>query len=151
MPQRTALSRPSEAALLSAAVIALVATAGSLFFSDVMNFTPCTLCWYQRIFMYPLVFLFFTAWLKSDNKVLPYTLPITLIGWAIAIFHLLVYFEIVPENITPCSAHNSCATIYIQWFGFLTIPMLSFLAFTLLLGVQYFYWRKNASYKENEK
>lgn len=127
--------------LLAGGTLSLIATAGSLFFSDVMNFVPCTLCWYQRIFMYPLVFLFFIAWLKDDNNVLTYTFPLSIIGWGISVFHLLVYFEVVPENITPCSAHNSCATVYIQWFGFVTIPMLSFSAFSLLLLLQYFIWR----------
>ncbi|NCN41626.1 disulfide bond formation protein B, partial [bacterium] len=117
-------------------IVALVATAGSLFFSEVMHFYPCVLCWYQRIAMYPLAFIFLAALLTSDSKVLKYTLPLTISGWVIASYHLLLYFEIIPESAAPCVGGVPCTTTYIQWFGFITIPMLSFIAFSLLLGAQ---------------
>lgn len=113
-------------------IIALIATAGSLFFSEVMEFPPCALCWYQRIAMYPLVILFLISLIKDDSQVFSYAFPLTFIGWIIALFHNLLHYEIVPETATPCREGVSCATVYIEWFGFITIPFLSFIAFTFI-------------------
>ena len=119
-------------------LVSLIATLGSLFFSEIMHFPPCSLCWYQRICMYPLVIILLTGLITNDfnSKSLPvfrYSFPIALLGWLISIYHNLVSFGIIPESASPCSQGVSCATKYIQWFGFLTIPLLSFTAFTLIL------------------
>ena len=110
-----------------------IATAGSLFFSEVMHFPPCALCWYQRICMYPLVLILLPAVVSFDSAVLKFSLPLTMLGWAIAAYHNLVYFGIVPESLSPCSMGVSCKAQFVQWAGFIDIPQLSLLAFTLLL------------------
>lgn len=114
-------------------LVATVASLGSLFFSEIMSFVPCSLCWYQRIFMYPLVFIFLVNILYPDNHVLKYSLPIVLIGWAISVYHNLLMFGIIPEDLSPCVQGIPCSTKYIDWFGFINIPLLSLTAFTLIL------------------
>ena len=111
-------------------LLSLVATLGSLFFSEVMNFIPCSLCWYQRIFMYPLVFLFAINLLFPDDKIFKYAFPLVIVGWAISIYHNLLMFKIIPEKLSPCVQGVPCSVDYINWFGFITIPLLSFFVYT---------------------
>lgn len=114
-------------------LVSLFATLGSLFFSEVMNFIPCSLCWYQRIFMYPLVFLFLINLLYPDDKVFKYSFPLVIVGWIISVYHNLLMFKIIPENLSPCVQGIPCSVDYLNWFGFITIPLLSFFAYTCIL------------------
>lgn len=110
-------------------------TLGSLFFSEIMLFPPCILCWYQRIFLFPLVFIFATGLFSCDKSVVRYGLPLAAAGWLVALYHNLLYSGIIPKSIQPCSRGVSCTENYIDLFGFLTIPMLSLLAFSAILAL----------------
>ena len=114
-------------------LVASIATLGSLFFSEIMEFIPCSMCWYQRIFMYPLVIIFLINMLYPDDKIVKYAMPITLVGWAFSVYHNLLMFEIIPESIVPCVQGVPCSTEYINWLGFITIPFLSFIAYSSIL------------------
>lgn len=114
-------------------IIALMATLGSLFFSEVMRFPPCMLCWYQRITMYPLVLIFLVGSFQPPRATLFFSAPLVLVGWLIALYHNLLHYGIVPESASPCREGVSCATVYINWLGLLTIPLMSFLAFSVLV------------------
>ena len=114
-------------------LIVTVSALGSLFFSEIMNFAPCILCWYQRICLFPLVLLFSIGLFSFDRSVVKYTLPLALIGWAIAFYHNLLYSGIIPESIQPCSQGISCTEDYINLFGIFTIPMLSLIAFSTIV------------------
>ncbi|MHB8810978.1 MAG: disulfide bond formation protein B [Desulfobulbaceae bacterium] len=115
---------------------------GSLFFSYVMGFAPCVLCWYQRIFLFPLVILLAMGLFPFDKSVVKYALPLALAGWLTALYHNLLYTGIIPESIQPCSRGVSCTEKYIELFGFLSIPMLSFLSFTTLIALLLFLKRR---------
>ena len=128
-------------------VIALTAMGGSLFFSNVLNFPPCVLCWYQRILMYPLVIIFPVAILYNDLKVYRYVLPMTIIGGLISIYHNLLYFKILPESVSPCQSGISCTTHYIAYFGFITIPLLSLIAFISVISLMFVYKKSHADSK----
>ena len=120
---------------------ATVATLGALFMSEIMALAPCVLCWYQRIFMFPLVVILALGLFPFDPKVVRYALPLGVIGLAVAAFHLLLVAGYIPETLTPCRQGVPCSTVQIEWFGFLTIPLLSFLAFltiNALLIASYF-------------
>jgi len=108
---------------------ATLATLAALFMSEVMGLAPCGLCWYQRIFMFPLVVILALGLFPFDPKVVRYALPLAVIGLAIAAFHVLLVWGIVPETLAPCRQGIPCKTVQIEWFGFVTIPLLSFLAF----------------------
>jgi disulfide bond formation protein DsbB len=116
---------------------ALIAMLGSLFFSLVMQLPPCDLCWYQRIAMYPLIIILGIGIMRKDKTSLLYAFPLAVIGWVIAVYHNLLYYSILPEAMAPCKAGISCTTRYVEWFGFLTIPLLSLLAFSLILVCLY--------------
>lgn len=112
--------------------VALIASMGSLFFSEVMLFPPCVLCWYQRIAMYPLVLIFLVGSFYGARATWAFSTPLVVVGLVLAIYHNLLHYGVVPETASPCREGVSCATVYIQWFGFITIPMLSLIAFSLL-------------------
>ena len=122
--------------LLLAWVGSIVGTLGSLYFSEIAQYPPCVFCWYQRIAMYPLVVILAVGIINRDKLIYRYALPLSLSGLAIAVYHNLLYYKILPESAAPCLAGVSCTTKFIEWFGFLTIPLLAglgFLAITILL------------------
>jgi disulfide bond formation protein DsbB len=133
--------------LYIAFVQAIGATAGSLFFSEIMKFPPCVLCWYQRIVMYPLVIILAVGIIKKDKLLPLYVLPLSIIGMIIAFYHNLLYYKILPESAAPCMLGVSCTTKQLEWFGFVTIPFLSFCAFALITICMFLYRRYNRGTK----
>ena len=122
--------------------IALVATVGSLFFSEVMQLPPCVLCWYQRIAMYPLVLIIGSGIILRDSRMKSYALPLCLIGLTISIYHNLLYYGLIPESITPCVEGISCTSRQIEWLGFITIPLMALTAFVGVSLCLLFYKQK---------
>jgi len=122
--------------------ISMVATLGSLFFSEVMLLPPCVLCWYQRICMYPLTLVLLIGFIFSEKNVVKYAAPLAIIGWFIAFYHNLLYYKWLPESAAPCKQGISCTSVQIEWLGFITIPFLSFISFTIILGLLYTAHRK---------
>lgn len=114
-------------------LLASVSTTGSLFFSYIMQFAPCVLCWYQRIFLFPLVIILAVGLFPFDKGVVKYALPLAMAGGLTALYHTLLYSGVIPESIQPCSQGVSCTEKYIELFGFVSIPMLSFLSFLTII------------------
>jgi disulfide bond formation protein DsbB len=113
-------------------LVAAVATAGSLFFSEIADFVPCELCWWQRIFMYPLAITSLGAALFNDHRAARYLLPLPVLGAGVSIYHVLVERGVV-EQTQAClvSAPGGCATKWVEEFGYVTIPTLALTAFAL--------------------
>lgn len=124
---------------------AVTAMAGSLFFSEVWGLVPCVLCWYQRISMYPVVILSFVAMQRKDDKAYLYILPLSVIGVFISLYHNILYYAvnwgIRPDWSGPCQAGVSCTTRYIEWGGFITIPLLSLIAHLVITVLMVMLWR----------
>lgn len=111
---------------------ATTGTLGSLYFSEVLKFPPCVLCWYQRICLYPLVFIFGTALWFNDSSYKRYAAPLIAVGLFIALYHNLLYYGFISEALTPCTEGVPCNSKQLELFGFVTIPLLSFLGFASL-------------------
>jgi len=107
----------------------LLGALGSLFFSDVMDLPPCTLCWYQRIAMYPMVAIASVGMLIRDRRVAAYLWPFVVAGLALAFYHNLLYYSLIPQEITPCAKGVSCTDRQIEWLGFISIPLLALASF----------------------
>lgn len=133
MADPAATASSSWALLFSCWLLASLATAGSLFFSSVMELPPCVLCWYQRIALFPLVVLLPVGLFPFDPRAVRYALPLAGGGWLVAAYHNLVYFGLVPEQLVPCSEGVSCSARNLGLFGFVSIPLLSLLGFSALL------------------
>ncbi|QYO65914.1 disulfide bond formation protein B [Leptolyngbya sp. 7M] len=112
--------------------LALAATGGSLFFSEIMELPPCVLCWYQRITMYPLVVIIAVGIILCDGKWKWYAFPLALIGLGVAVYHNLLYYGIIPDSLTPCTEGISCTSRQIEWLGFITIPLMSLVSFIMI-------------------
>ena len=113
-------------------LVSSIATGGSLFFSEVAHYVPCELCWFQRIFMYPLAIVTLLAAIANDHRVARYLLPLPVIGAGISVYHILVEERVVGQT-TACliSAPGGCAVKWIDEFGYVTIPVLALTAFVL--------------------
>lgn len=116
--------------LFAAWLIALLGVAGSLFFSEVMQYPPCVLCWYQRIALYPLVLTIGAGIAFGDRRVVRYSLPLAVAGLIIAVYHNLLYYAVIPEGITPCTEGVPCNAVQIELLGFITIPLMALVGFT---------------------
>ncbi|MFC4306632.1 disulfide oxidoreductase [Cohnella boryungensis] len=113
-------------------IVSIVATLGSLYFSEVRAYIPCELCWFQRIFMYPLSILLGIAAYHSEASMKKYILPLSIVGGSISLYHYML--QKVPgfEGIKPCTNGVPCNLDYINWLGFITIPFLALIAFLLI-------------------
>jgi disulfide bond formation protein DsbB len=132
-------------------LVALIATGGSLYFSEVANYIPCELCWYQRIAMYPLAVILGIAAFRSDRRIAPYGLALALPGAVIALYHYQL--EWFPEQATLCTQGIPCSTIWFKELGFVTIPVLALIAFLLIAAALAIAWwneRRGAAAADDE-
>lgn len=123
--------------LLAAWSVALIATLGSLYFSEVMKFIPCELCWYQRIFMYPQVFLLAMAFVRKEFMIARYTLMLSVIGGTISSYHYLIQKVTFFRDTAPSCGIVPCTGDYLNWLGFITIPLLALIAFIFIGIISY--------------
>ena len=130
--------------LLLAWLIASAATAGALFIGEVMGMTPCVLCWYQRIFMFPLAIILGIACYADDRRGAIYALPLSLGGTAMALYHTLLVAGVIPKGWVPCDAGVSCADQKLEILGGIQIPWLSLAAFVLISTLLISYLRKTS-------
>lgn len=118
-------------------IISTAAIFGSLFFSEVMKFPPCNLCWYQRILLYPVALLVLTGIYLNSKDTNRFIAPFVWIGLGVAVYHNLVYYKII-KVIVPCTDFAPCTAQQLNYLGFITIPLLSVSAFLILLVVNFF-------------
>ncbi|NOK59014.1 MAG: disulfide bond formation protein B [Chloroflexi bacterium AL-W] len=117
-----------------ALLTAWVAMSGSLYFSEVLRWTPCLLCWYQRIIMYPLAAIIAIGILRRDTKLHFYVLPFSIFGMGMSLYHyLLIKTTIFPAP--ACNANIPCNVEYMNVLGFINIPFLALTAFTMITGL----------------
>lgn len=121
--------------IFGAWLVAGASTLGALFFGEVMQLPPCVLCWYQRICMFPLALILPIGLFPLDRKVVRYALPLAVLGWPFAVFHVLLIAGVIPESIKPCTQGVPCSEKVIEWFGFVTIPLLSVVAFSTIIAL----------------
>lgn len=132
-----------DKALWLAWIVALVATVGSLIYSEVIHFEPCRLCWFQRIAMYPMSIILLVGAIRREFQVKYYALPLALIGLGISIYHVII------QNVPgleggACDPSNPCSAKYVDIFNFISIPVMAgagFIVISVLLG---FYVNKSS-------
>ncbi len=130
---RQTLSR-DDLLLMIAFLIALAATLGALFIGEVLGQTPCVLCWYQRIAMFPLAVILGVGLVRNDPAVRAYALPLALAGLAVAVWHSGLYAGVIPKAVAPCTKNGpSCTDAGMLILGF-PIPYLSLLSFAGILS-----------------
>lgn len=121
-----------ERAIFLSFLAAFAATFGSLFYSEVAGFAPCSLCWWQRIFLYPQTILLFTAFIKKDDGMRLHSFVLSSMGALIALYHTFIQFGF--QSALPCATSGvSCQTLYFLEYGYVTIPTMSLTVFALIL------------------
>jgi disulfide bond formation protein DsbB len=125
-------------------LIALGASLGAIFIGEVMGQTPCLLCWWQRVFMFPLAIMLGVGVLKPDDGAFRYGLPLSLLGAGVAAYHSLLYADILSEAMRPCTQTGpSCTDAAMTVMG-LPLPYLSLSAFVAITGLLFLSRRDNA-------
>ena len=135
MADRLGMNQAGWSYISGAWLVAMASTMASLFFSEVMDLVPCILCWVQRIFMFPLAVILLVGLHPLDLKVVRYALPLAIIGLLFTLYHCLLFYGFIPENMQPCSQGVSCADASMELFGFLPIPMLSLVSFIIIIAL----------------
>ncbi|PIC63004.1 disulfide bond formation protein B [Sporosarcina sp. P13] len=126
------MNKKQENLLLFIWTVALTATLGSLYYSEIKGYIPCTMCWYQRIFMYPIVLIGIIALIQKNAKVALTTATFSFIGGCIALYHYGIQkLPALQENAPTCGG-VSCTGQYVNYFSFVTIPLLAFVAFAFI-------------------
>jgi len=113
---------------------AIISMLGSLYYSEVRGYIPCQLCWYQRILIYPIVVIIIVGLIRNDKKLYHYVLPLGIIGWLIAFYHVLLQNGIVSETSITCDITASCGSKYVNYFGFMSIPVMALIAFSVIIA-----------------
>ena len=122
-------------ALAFSLAVALIATLGSLFYSEIAGYEPCKLCWFQRILMYPQAIILGVAWLKKDHSIVLYSIILSSLGALIAGYQYLLQIGLAPS--IGCSAVGysvDCAQRFVMQFAYVTIPMMALTAFLLIIS-----------------
>lgn len=107
-------------------------TLGSLYFSQIMNLPPCSLCIIQRGLMYPLILVMGIGLWKKDHWLPYYVLPFSIVGLVVSGYHNLLVWQIAPADLIVCSVQLPCAIKEFTLWGFITIPLMSFIAFAII-------------------
>lgn len=138
------MSKRLENSLIFISVVSLIATLGSLYFSEVRGFVPCTLCWYQRILMYPIVLISGVALFQKNARIALTTAVFSVIGGSISLYHYGIQKLSFLSDSAPACGNVPCTGQYVNYLGFITIPFLALIAFVLILITSLFIlkWQK---------
>jgi disulfide bond formation protein DsbB len=131
---RDALLAQERHAIGWATGVALIAMSGSLYLSEIAHLLPCSLCWYQRIAMYPLVFVLGVGTLRGETSVWRYAMPLAVVGLLIAAYHVTIQW--MPSlDVGACAVGAPCSGRYVAVFGFISIPTMAGAAFLLIISL----------------
>jgi len=128
-------------AALWAWVVALVAMLGSLFYSEVIGYEPCKLCWWQRIFMYPLAVILALSWQRRERVALFYAGWLALLGGVVAAYHYTMQRGLLPSAVCSITGAADCSREYVFAFDYVTIPLMSLTAFVLIMVLVWAGWK----------
>jgi disulfide bond formation protein DsbB len=142
------LNTKEETYLLIIWTQALVATLGSLFFSEIRGYIPCELCWTQRIFMYPLVIIYGVALFKKNKQIAFPGIILSGIGMCVSIYHYSLQKIQGLQAVGGICGDVPCTLQYVNYFGFITIPLLAGIAFMIIFILHLLLIRKGTHHEK---
>ena len=142
--------------LLYALSTAILATMSPLIYTYAYYFTPCTLCWYQRIFMFPLIIILFIAHIRKDFKIKIYIYALSIAGLCVGVYHYLSQqlhskFDIDMSGCDAIGMSASCSEHYFMEYGYITIPLMAMTGFILIIFFTYFAKEKSNIEQKQKK
>jgi disulfide bond formation protein DsbB len=143
------LTNRKETSLFIAWCASVIAMLGSLYFSEIMQYEPCELCWYQRILMYPLTVILGIAVVKKDYAISFYSMVLSAIGMSISLYHYSIQKVSFLTEMAPACGRIPCTGAYINWFGFITIPFLALTGFIIIFVSSFIVYRTLKKEEEN--
>lgn len=132
------MSKKVENSLLFIWIVSIVATFGSLYFSEIRGYEPCKMCWIQRIFMYPIVIMTTIAFIQKNARIALTTAVFSIMGGSVSLYHYGIQKISFLSESAPSCGMVSCTGQYINWLGFITIPFLALTAFILIAGASFY-------------
>ncbi len=139
-----------RSSLYIALLAAWIAMLGSLYFSEVSHYIPCTLCWYQRILMYPQTLILAIGLLRKDENTPRFVLPFSVLGIGVSTYHVLLEKTDWFSGAATCQVGVPCTVIWFNWFGFITIPFLALIAFLVITVMAIVAWQAGEPYADEE-
>ncbi|QTD42863.1 disulfide oxidoreductase [Sporosarcina sp. Te-1] len=136
------MEKQQENGLLFIFTVSLIATLGSLYYSEIKGFTPCTLCWYQRILMYPLVLISGIAIVQKNARIALTTAVFSIIGAGTSLYHYSIQKLSFLQSTAPACGNVPCTGQYVNYLGFITIPFMALIAFLLIFITSLFLWKQ---------
>ena len=133
--------KKKENILFIAWAVSIIATFGSLYFSEIRQYEPCTLCWYQRIIMYPFTVILGIAVIKKDFQISFYSMILSGLGILTSAYHYALQKLSFLADTAPSCGRVPCTGQYINWFGFISIPFLALMAFIVIFICSYILWK----------
>ncbi|MCB0126041.1 MAG: c-type cytochrome [Caldilineaceae bacterium] len=130
-----------RSSLYIALTAAWIAMCGSLYFSEVAGYIPCTFCWYQRILMYPLAVIIAVGLWRQDQQLPFFVLPLSVVGIGVSTYHYLLQKTTLFSELSTCQVGVPCSGIWINWLGFITIPFLALIAFFVITVMSFIAWQ----------
>ncbi len=137
-----------RSSLYIALLAAWIAMLGSLYFSEVAHYIPCTLCWYQRILMYPQTLILAIGLVRRDENTPLFVLPFSILGIGVSTYHVLLEKTDWFSGVATCQVGVPCTVIWINWFGFLTIPFLALIAFLVITIMAILAWQVGEPFQD---
>lgn len=132
------MSKKVENGLLFIWIVSMIATLGSLYFSEIRGYEPCKMCWIQRIFMYPIVLMTTIAFIQKNARIALTTAVFAIMGGSVSLYHYGIQkIDFLSESAPACGM-VPCTGQYINWLGFITIPFLALTAFILIAGASFY-------------
>lgn len=132
------MSKKVENGLLFIWIVSIIATLGSLYFSEIRGYEPCKMCWIQRIFMYPIVLMTTIAFIQKNARIALTTAVFAIMGGSVSLYHYGIQKIDFLSDSAPACGMLSCTGQYINWLGFITIPFLALTAFILIAGASFY-------------
>lgn len=126
------MNKKADSLFFTAWATSLIAMLGSLYFSEIMKYEPCELCWYQRILMYPMVIILGVAYVRKDSKMALYSMILSGIGTLVSLYHYSIQKVSFLSDSAPACGRVPCTGEYINWMGFVTIPFLALTGFIII-------------------
>ena len=113
-------------------ILSCTITLASLYLSEIKHIEPCSLCWYERLSLFPLTIFLGVALYKSFFSVFSYVIAFPALGLIVSALHIALQ-EIPSFHPKVCSSAVSCAIKHSIGLGAISIPMVAFATFLILV------------------
>lgn len=118
--------------LYSAWLVTVIGFVITVFYGEILGNSPCSLCWYQRSFLFSLVVLLGIASYRGDLNIVPYAQPLVVLGGSIGLLQIAQHYFPALKLTRVCSFGTHCSGSWLKVLGVIDFPILSTFGFALI-------------------